>query len=188
MTDDANIENTTDGDEAVPSVLESIPEEQRNSWEGPARTSDLPPADQYAAILYRGGREGSAREIQEEFDLWVFTTSTEVILKAKDDRIIMADTLDDLQRRLDARYPAPPACSLLKHDVHTIRLNWVKQEDRWGHSSRSEYKRKQIRITSTWTRCGSCRSITEPFFSTKTTSITRSSWRPGFPRSAAATT
>ena len=145
MTDDANIENTTDGDEAVPSVLESIPEEQRNSWEGPARTSDLPPADQYAAILYRGGREGSAREIQEEFDLWVFTTSTEVILKAKDDRIIMADTLDDLQRRLDARYPAPPACSLLKHDVHTIRLNWVKQEDRWGHSRRSEYTRKQIR-------------------------------------------
>ncbi|MEI8196846.1 MAG: hypothetical protein WCI73_13180, partial [Phycisphaerae bacterium] len=100
--------------------------------------------DQCAAILMKGGPDDSTREIQETFDFWRYTTDTKEILAADDCRLVMADTAEELQRKLDAKYIAPPGCSYLLDGSHEICLSCTIKESRWTGYTRSIMNRKTL--------------------------------------------
>jgi len=138
--DEAEATAVVEADEDRPAGINGVP--QVAQYYG----GDRPPeAEHFAAILFKGGPEGTTREIQEEFDFWAYVTDPKVILKADDNRLLMADSAEELYRKLNDKFPAPPGCSFLLGGNHEICVNWDERKGRWGGPGRREYNRKTYR-------------------------------------------
>ena len=71
------------------------------------------------AVLMLGGtrKQGDeSREIFESVDFWVIATGDKIILKTPAYRILSARTKDELERRLEKKYPAPDGCTMLHYE------------------------------------------------------------------------
>jgi len=115
----------------------------RNVHDG---STTLEKAGVAGAILHRGDGlklNSGDNHIHEDFDFWVIATNAAEIIKAEDDRVVVGDTIEDVEQRIRETYPTEEGSTRIDYCERVeVRFYYRDKEDR-GYRRRDRHYRTE---------------------------------------------